>query len=108
MYDDSALYPPPPPPPPEPTQSRPVLGGVGKVLLATGLLFGAGVGGFVIAQAASAPSASTLSQPNTFAAAQQAATTPAPSAAPNHRCPNMGGGSSGSSNSGASTTVFMP
>jgi len=106
MYDDSALFPPPPPPPEPPRSTRPVLGGVGKALLAGSLLIGAGVGGFVIAQAASAPSASTLSQPGTFTDAQQAAATPTPT--PKHNCPNMGNRSGSGNSSSATTTIFMP
>jgi len=54
MYDDNAMYPPPPPPPPPDWEPRRAarLGGFGKVVLAGSLLAGAGIGGFVIAQAA--------------------------------------------------------
>jgi len=113
MHDDLFPFgPPPPPPPPEVTAgSRRAIGNLSKVLISVGLLAGAGVGGFAIAQAASAPSASTFSGPSNLSGAPgavQVAATPSATATPKHNCPNMGGShSSSGSNASATTTIFM-
>src|SRR5438270_1202210 len=113
LDDDGSLYPPPPPPPDPPHGSGPVLGGAAKLVLAVSLIAGAGVGGFVIAQAATASSPSSVSAPGAFpdahSGAVQAATTPTATPTPKHNCPNMGGSrSSSGSNSSATTSIFMP
>lgn len=90
--------PPPPPPPPEqpPTIARPRMHRVRSVILVgAGLLVGSGVGGFVIAQAASSVAGSGA--PSSYSSVVQAATTtPAPSATA-HPCPHSSSGSSSTS-----------
>src|SRR5438105_4606241 len=107
MHDDMFPYGPPPPPPPAPVvSSRRTLGSLGKVLISAGLLAGAGVGGFAIAQAASAPSASTFSAPSNLSGDQgavQVAATPSATATPKHNCPNMGGSHSSSGSNSSAT-----
>ncbi len=65
-------------PPSDDQPSRRSFGGLGRgpaaLLLAAGLLIGGGVGGFVVANAAS-----------------PAASSPMPSGGASHPCPNMGG-----------------
>ena len=89
MADDIYVYTPPPdpfdgiPPSPPPVDEPRTFGGLGKaraaILLAAGLILGGGIGGFVIASAATSPSPSATSSPS-------------PSAGTTHPCPNMGHG----------------
>ena len=93
MDDDTFIYSPVPEPPP-----RRVFGGLGRwpaaLIAAGGLLIGGGIGGFVIASAAT-PSASPTPSPSHSGAA------PATPGTPGHHCTHMGGSSPGNSTSNA-------
>ncbi|TME46952.1 MAG: hypothetical protein E6I55_06690 [Chloroflexi bacterium] len=94
MADDTYVYTPPPDPPdsapPPPPLDPPVdaprrLGGLGRtravILLAGGLILGGGIGGYVIASAATTPSPSASPSPGSGSSTM-------------HPCPHMGGSSS--------------
>jgi hypothetical protein len=101
MADDTYVYTPPdpfdsapPPPPVDPPVARSRFGGLGRtraaVLLTAGLILGGGIGGYVIASAATTPSPSTSPSPGSGSSTA-------------HPCPHMGGSSS---TSGMTTTGY--
>ena len=102
-HDAFTWAPPPPPPPPdyEPPPPRRRVGRGRMLIVLTALTFGAGVGGFAIAQAAT--SAVTAAGNPAAADAVQAAAAPTATPAPSaHACPNMGG-----SHSSSTTTTSL-
>jgi len=103
MADDTYVYtppdpfdsaPPPPPPSVDPPAQRRSLAGLGRtraaILLTAGLVAGGGIGGYVIANAATTPSPSASPSPHSGSGMA-------------HPCPNMGGSSS---TGGTTTTGF--